>query len=85
MPCRDHTGGTIQIQQRVGRGPTLCATARRKALPHILTNAPHHMSILRPIDKDILRIALPAIVTNITVPLLGLVDLAITGHIGSAS
>ena len=43
------------------------------------------MSILRPIDKDILRIALPAIVTNITVPLLGLVDLAITGHIGSAS
>ena len=31
--------------------------------------------------NDILRIALPSIVTNITVPLLGIVDLAIAGHI----
>lgn len=36
------------------------------------------------IDKDILHLALPSIVSNITVPLLGLVDLAIAGHIGSA-
>ena len=36
-------------------------------------------------DKDILHIAVPAIVTNITVPLLGLADLAITGHMGSAA
>lgn len=36
-------------------------------------------------DRQILRIALPAIVTNITVPLLGLVDTAIVGHMGSAS
>ena len=36
-------------------------------------------------NVDILRIALPAIVTNITVPLLGLVDSAIVGHMGSAS
>lgn len=35
-------------------------------------------------DHQILRIALPAIVTNITVPLLGLVDTAIVGHMGSA-
>lgn len=35
-------------------------------------------------DKQILRIALPAIVANITVPLLGLVDTAIVGHMGSA-
>lgn len=34
-------------------------------------------------DK-ILRIALPSIVSNITVPLLGLVDTAISGHMGSA-
>lgn len=32
-----------------------------------------------------MRIALPAIVSNITTPLLGLVDVAITGHLGSAS
>lgn len=36
-------------------------------------------------DKDILNIALPAIVTNITVPLLGLVDVAIVGHMGDAA
>lgn len=37
------------------------------------------------IDREILRLALPCIVSNITVPLLGLVDLAIVGHIGSAT
>lgn len=31
--------------------------------------------------NPILRLALPSIVTNITVPLLGIVDLAIVGHI----
>jgi len=36
-------------------------------------------------DKQILNIALPSIVSNITVPLLGLVDVAITGHLGSAA
>ena len=34
-------------------------------------------------DRQILRIALPSIVSNITVPLLGLVDVAIVGHLGS--
>ena len=36
-------------------------------------------------DRQILHIALPSIVSNITVPLLGLVDVAITGHLGSAA
>ena len=36
-------------------------------------------------DYQILKIALPAIVTNITIPLLGLVDTAIVGHMGSAA
>lgn len=36
-------------------------------------------------DKQILQIALPAILSNITVPLLGLVDVAIVGHLGAAS
>ena len=35
--------------------------------------------------NDILQLALPAIVTNITVPLLGLVDTAIVGHMGAAT
>lgn len=34
-------------------------------------------------DRTILRLALPAIASNITVPLLGLCDTAITGHLGS--
>ena len=34
-------------------------------------------------NKEILRLALPSIVSNITVPLLGLVDLMVVGHIGN--
>lgn len=45
----------------------------------------HGVKILKPIDRSILRLALPAIITNITVPLLGLIDLAIVGHIGDAT
>lgn len=33
---------------------------------------------------EILAIAVPAIVSNITTPLLGIVDVAVTGHIGAA-
>ena len=40
---------------------------------------------MKSIDQEILRIALPSIVSNITVPLLGLVDVAITGHLGAAA
>lgn len=36
-------------------------------------------------NRQILRLALPSIISNITVPLLGLVDMAIVGHLGSAS
>lgn len=36
-------------------------------------------------NKQILRLAIPNIITNITVPLLGMVDIAIVGHIGNAS
>ena len=35
------------------------------------------------INREIFRIALPAIVSNITVPLLGLADTTISGHLGS--
>lgn len=33
-------------------------------------------------SSEILRLAVPSIVSNVTVPLLGLVDLAISGHLG---
>ena len=36
-------------------------------------------------NRRILKLAIPSIVTNITVPLLGMVDVAIVGHIGNAS
>lgn len=35
-------------------------------------------------NREILRLAVPSIISNITVPLLGLVDVAITGHMGDA-
>ena len=37
------------------------------------------------LNGDILRLALPSIVSNITVPLLGLCDVAIMGHVGGAT
>lgn len=39
---------------------------------------------MRERDNQILKIAIPSIVSNITVPLLGLVDVAITGHLGAS-
>ncbi|MDR1414424.1 MAG: MATE family efflux transporter [Odoribacteraceae bacterium] len=34
-------------------------------------------------NREILRLAIPSIISNLTIPLLGLVDLAIVGHLGS--
>lgn len=34
-------------------------------------------------NKEILQLAIPSIISNITVPLLGLIDLTIVGHIGN--
>lgn len=36
-------------------------------------------------NKKILQLAIPSIISNITVPLLGLIDVAIVGHLGSVS
>ena len=38
-----------------------------------------------PMNRRILRLAIPSIISNITVPLLGLVDVSIVGHLGSAA
>ena len=41
--------------------------------------------MMNPTSRRILHIAVPSIVSNITVPLLGLVDVTIVGHLGAAS
>ena len=39
--------------------------------------------LLNKIDKKILRLAYPIILANISIPLLGLTDTAVIGHLGS--
>ena len=36
------------------------------------------------LNKEILRLAVPSILANITVPLVGMVDIAVAGHLGAA-
>lgn len=38
---------------------------------------------MQQLNKDIYKIALPSILANITVPLVGMVDIAVAGHLGS--
>lgn len=40
---------------------------------------------MREINKDILRLAIPSILANITIPLVGIVDTAIVGHLSGAA
>ena len=40
---------------------------------------------MREIDRQIVRLAVPSILANITIPLVGLVDTAIVGHISNAA
>ena len=39
---------------------------------------------MKPIDKEILRLSLPSILANITVPVVGMVDIAVAGHLGES-
>ena len=49
---------------------------------HIQLVHPFFNSIIK-MNKRILSLAIPNIISNITVPLLGLIDIAIVGHLGS--
>ena len=40
---------------------------------------------MKSLQKEVLRLAVPSILANITVPLVGMVDIAIAGHISDAS
>ena len=39
------------------------------------------LCILRSVNKDILKLAIPSILANITVPIVGMVDIAVAGHL----
>ncbi len=40
---------------------------------------------MRTLNKEILRLALPSILANLTVPLVGMVDIAVAGHLDSSA
>lgn len=40
---------------------------------------------MKAVNKEIFSLALPSILANITVPLVGMVDIAVAGHLGAAS
>jgi len=43
------------------------------------------LEIFMSVNKEILRLAVPSILANMTIPLVGLVDMAIAGHIADAA
>jgi len=43
------------------------------------------MTFRNPINREVVRLAVPSILANITVPLVGIVDTAIAGHLGDAA
>lgn len=43
------------------------------------------MVLKNPVNREVVRLAVPSILANITVPLVGLVDTAVAGHLGGAA
>ena len=43
------------------------------------------MTFMGTINKDILKLAIPSILANITVPLVGMVDIAVAGHLDTSA
>ena len=41
--------------------------------------------LMKQINRDILKLAVPSILANITVPLVGMADIAVAGHLDSDS
>ncbi|MBQ3977130.1 MAG: MATE family efflux transporter, partial [Bacteroidales bacterium] len=40
---------------------------------------------MKAINREILRLAIPSILANITVPIVGMVDIAVSGHLSGAA
>ena len=68
-------------------GTFLPFATKRVPLSVNITNQSFKMIAQTPniINKRILQIAVPSIISNITVPLLGLIDVTIVGHLGAAA
>lgn len=68
-------------------GTSLPFATKRVPLSVNRTNQSFKMIAQTPniINKRILQIAVPSIISNITVPLLGLIDVTIVGHLGAAA
>ncbi len=43
------------------------------------------LSLMKHLNREVLRLAIPSILANITIPLVGMVDVAIVGHIADAT
>jgi len=43
------------------------------------------MRFKNPVNREVVRLAVPSILANITVPLVGIVDTAVSGHLGDAA
>ncbi|MBR1538326.1 MAG: MATE family efflux transporter, partial [Bacteroidales bacterium] len=43
------------------------------------------MLLRNPVNREVVRLAVPSILANITVPLVGIVDTAVAGHLGGAA
>ena len=50
-----------------------------------MQRAVHINANVRPLNRDVWRIALPMILSNVSVPLLGMVDTGVTGHLDDAA
>lgn len=61
----------------------LYCSLRYQIIPDFFISATFVVSKLLTMNRDILRLAFPNIISNITIPLLGLVDIALMGHLKS--
>ena len=54
-------------------------------LDHVILSEAKNLNQVKRLNKEILRLALPSILANLTVPLVGLVDIAVAGHLDSSA
>ena len=82
-----HTTPFHHLPSTKKSSPTCACAFFFVLLCHIFNNC--YMVLLQnpkfKINSDILRLAIPSILANITIPLVGLVDTAIVGHIANAT
>ena len=58
---------------------------RKEKISSIFAWGEKFMATARELDRSIFRIAVPSILANITVPLVGLVDIAVAGHLDTSA